>query len=106
MKFYVRHGDGELMFPSFKDFEAMYRLKLVSPDDTVRRENSDRWSRVGDLPELRLTHSRTYGAGRRFTQAIWLMVGLATLLMLFQLFFRLGPIALDNTPPARKAAPR
>jgi hypothetical protein len=99
MKFYVRHADNELMFPSFKDFQTMYRLKFVGPDDMVRRENSDRWTRVGDLPELRLTHSQTYGAGLRFTQGTWLLVGVFALFILFQLFFRLKPMLPPETPP-------
>ena len=100
MKFYVRHDGRELMFPSFKDFQSMYRLKFVGPDDLVRRESSERWVRVGDMPELRLTHSQTYGLGLRFTQFMWLIVGVFALLILVQLFFRLRPITIPPDPPA------
>ena len=100
MKFYVKHGDGELMFPSFKDFQSMYRLKFIAPTDMVRRENSERWMRAAELPELRLTHSETHGAGRRFTQLIWLALAFAVVIVLFQMFMRLKPIthAMMNDP--------
>jgi hypothetical protein len=104
MKFYVKHADGELMFPSFKDFQSMYRLKFIAPTDMVRRENSERWMKAADLPELRLTHSQTHGQGRRFTQAIWLLLGVAVLVVMFQMFMRLKPIthAMQNDPTVTK----
>ena len=87
MKFYVRHEGQELMFPSFKDFQSMYRMKFIGEDDLVRRESSERWVRVGDLPELRSIH--LYDRNQRsFTQIMWLMVGAAAVLVLLQLFFR------------------
>ena len=86
MKIYVRHAGGELMFPSFKDLQAMYKLKFVAPDDLVRRENSERWIRAADLPELRFAQQNDK-AGRQFTMAMYLMVlGLAAAL-LFRFFF-------------------
>lgn len=85
MRVYVRHGDGELMFPSFKEFQAMYRLKFIAPDDLVRRETSERWSRAGDLPELRGV-AEAGRIGRQFTFAVWLMVGLFALVIIFRLF--------------------
>jgi hypothetical protein len=85
MKVYVRHGDGELMFPSFKEFQAMYRLKFIAPDDLVRRETSERWLRAGDLPELRGV-VEAGRMGRQFTLLMWLLVGFFALVILFQLF--------------------
>lgn len=70
MKIYVRHGDGELMFPSFRDFQAMYRLKFVAPDDLVRRETSDRWVRAADLPELRAMRLYERDDTRRFGRLV------------------------------------
>ena len=100
MKFYVKHSDGEFMFPSFKDFQSMYRMKFIAPTDMVRRENSDRWMRASDLPELRLTHSETHGHGRKFTQIVWLMLGVMTIALMFQLFMRMQPItqSMQNHP--------
>lgn len=86
MKIYVRHEEGELVFPSFMDFQNMYRLRFVSPDDMVRRETSDRWIRAGDLPELRAMH--LYGRSgrvRHITTAMWLLVGLLGLGVMVQL---------------------
>lgn len=78
MKIYVRSEGGELEFPSFKDFQNMYRLNFISPDDMVRRETSDRWMRAGDLPELRsmMLYDRPSKRARRITTAVWLIVGL------------------------------
>jgi hypothetical protein len=86
MKVYVRHDDGELMFPSFKDFQNMYRLKFVAPDDLVRRENSDRWVKARDLPELRAMHlyDRS-GQQRAISTAMWLMLGVFAIVILVQL---------------------
>lgn len=87
MKIYVRHDDGELMFPSFRDFQNMYRLKFVAPDDLVRRENSDRWVKARDLPELRSMHlyDRS-GPARAFTIVMWLMLGVFAVAVTLQLF--------------------
>lgn len=88
MKIYVRHGDGELVFPSFNDFQKMYRLKFVSPDDMVRRETSDRWSRAGDLPELRAMHLyQDSGRVRHLTNAMWLLIGVAAVAVMVQLIY-------------------
>jgi hypothetical protein len=86
MKVYVRHADGELMFPSFKDFQNMYRLKFVAPDDLVRRENSNRWVKASDLPELRAMHlyDRS-GRERAVSVAMWLMLGAFAIVILIQL---------------------
>lgn len=86
MKIYVRHADGELVFPSFRDFQNMYRLRFVSPDDLVRRETSQRWMRAGDLPELRTLHlyDRSPRA-RKIQAALWLMVGLLAVGVMVQL---------------------
>ena len=85
MRVYVRHGERELMFPSFKEFQAMYRLKFIAPDDLVRRETSERWLRAGDLPELRGV-VEAGRIGRQFTLAMWLMVGLFALVIIIRLF--------------------
>lgn len=90
MKIYVRHGDGELMFPSFRDFQSMYRMNFVGPDDLVRRETSSRWVRAGDLPELRSSHLYERRNSRRISGVFWLMLAACALVVLVQLFFRLG----------------
>lgn len=89
MKIFVRHGDGELVFPSFRDFQNMYRLKFVSPDDLVRRENSERWVRASDLPELRTIHLYDRnGVNRYAAAAVWLTVGLFAVAIVVQMFMR------------------
>lgn len=89
MKIYVRHGADELMFPSFRDFVSMYQLKFVSPDDLVRRENSERWVRAGDLPELRGMHlyeTERRRVARLVQLAVWLLLGAFAVAVLVQLF--------------------
>lgn len=91
MKVYVRHGGGELMFPSFKDFQSMYRLKFIAPDDLVRRETSDRWVPAKDLPELRALHLYDRpAAGRWVGTAFWLMLGLVALAVALQMVWVLA----------------
>jgi hypothetical protein len=85
MKVYVRHGGGELMFPSFKDFQTMYRLKFVAPDDLVRRETSERWVRAGDLPELRNLRNAE-ATSRAVTTTVWLTVAGLAFALLIRLF--------------------
>lgn len=73
MKIYVRHGDGELMFPSFREFLSMYNAKFIAPDDLVRREFSDRWIRAGDMPELRAMHLYQRQDNRRFMRLVMIL---------------------------------
>ena len=88
MKIHVRHGDGELVFPSFRDFQNMYRLKFVSPDDLVRRETSDRWIRARDLPELRALHLYDRSApARHLVTGLWLLLGLISLGVMAQFVY-------------------
>lgn len=70
MKIYVRHDDNELMFPSFREFVSMYRIRFISPDDLVRREFSDRWIRAGDMPELRAMHVYHQQDNRKFRRLL------------------------------------
>jgi len=96
MKVYVRHGGGELTFPSFRDFQSMYRLRFVSPDDLVRRETSSRWVRAADLPELRVLELGRRGRGRGTLRLLLLALLLA--------FVTATAVRLltrpDRTPPA------
>jgi hypothetical protein len=97
MKVYVRHGEGELMFPSFKEFMSMYRLKFVAPDDLVRRENSDRWVRAGDMPELRGIRDNQR-MERHVSAAVWLAVGFFAFALIIKLFTSTHAPLLQ-TPP-------
>jgi hypothetical protein len=90
MKVYVRHGDRELMFPSFKDFQTMYRLKFIAPDDLVRRETSDRWIAAGDLPELR-NLSRAERETRYVSTTLYLMVAVLAFALMIR-FFLFSPV--------------
>jgi hypothetical protein len=87
MKFHLRHDGDELVCPSFRELQTLYRIKFLSPDDQVRRENSDRWMRVGDLPELRAMHLYDQDGPRKaFTLAVWILLGFFALAVLVQLF--------------------
>lgn len=90
MKITVRHEGHELVFPSFRDFAAMYQMKFVGPEDLVRREGSERWIKAGDMPELRaiyLYETERRRTARLFTGAVWLMLAFFACAILVQLFF-------------------
>lgn len=96
MKIYVRHGDGELMFPSFREFLSMYKAKFIAPDDLVRREFSDRWIRAGDMPELRSMHLYRRQDLRKFNRLV-LLLFLALVALIFVV--RLASMARGNAVP-------
>jgi hypothetical protein len=53
MRYVVRDQAGrELTVPSLGDLASLYRQGFLGPDDLVRRETSQRWTRAGDLPGL------------------------------------------------------
>ena len=87
MKVYVQHEGGELMFPSFRDFQTMYRLKFVSPDDMVRRESSQRWTRAADLPEIRALMAQEAGPLKHLPLLLGGMVVAFVAVILFRMFF-------------------
>ena len=87
MKVYVRHEGNELMFPSFKELQVMYRLKFIAPEDLVRKEFSDRWTPAGDLPELRRAQA-SEKMGRAFALMMWLMLATLAVGVLGQLFLK------------------
>lgn len=85
MKFYVRHGEKELTFPTMQELQTMYRLKFIAPEDLVRRETSDRWVPAGDLPELRFA-PKPPKAERHIPAALWLTVAAFAFALLVKLF--------------------
>ena len=87
MRFHVRHDGNELTLPSFADLANLYRVQFLTDDDLVRRESSDRWIRVGDLPELRALHLYdNSGARRAFSVVLWLLLGAFAIAVTVQLF--------------------
>lgn len=46
-------GDGELFFEQLADLEKAYRAKLVDPEDELRADGEDHWTRVGAVAVLR-----------------------------------------------------
>jgi hypothetical protein len=99
MKVYVRHGEGELMFPSFRDFADMYRLKFVAPDDLVRRETSSRWVRAADLPELRVLELGRRGRSRDLRR---MLVVVALLSIAAAVVVRLSTLPPGPAPAATR----
>ena len=87
MRFHVRHAEQELTLPSFADLASLYRVQFISDDDMVRREGSERWMRVGDLPELRALHLYDRSSTRRaFNVVLWLLLGAFAVAVTVQLF--------------------
>jgi len=106
MKFYVQHGGKELVFPSFRDFQSMYRLKFVGPDDLVRRENSERWVRAGDLPELRTIHLyERQGGTWSLHLFLLILLGSVAFGVMGQFFFSKSAPVFDSPAPKAAAKP-
>ena len=58
MKLVVRHGTGELVVQSQKEFTVLYQRGFIAPDDQVRREGAAPdapWQRADELPWIRGT---------------------------------------------------
>jgi hypothetical protein len=52
MKFYIRTGrDEDLEVPSGAQLVVLLRQRFLSPDDEVRKEGSERWRKLRDIPE-------------------------------------------------------
>lgn len=110
MKIHVRHGDRELVFPSFRDFQNLYRHGFILPDDPVRRETSNRWIRACELPELRAIHLYDRSAPRRaFATVMWVMLAVFAVGVTLQLFLsmptREATLGTKAPSPPRAGAP-
>jgi hypothetical protein len=81
MKFHIRNADGELVVSSYAELRSLYQRQFISDDDEVRRDDSDRWVKAGDMPDLRAARPPKYWKGNEF---VWLAVAIAigTLLMI------------------------
>lgn len=52
MKYYVRTEAGkELVLRNGTQVVLLFRQCFLSPDDQLRQEGSERWRRIGDIPE-------------------------------------------------------
>ena len=52
MKYYIRTREGEELTVSDGSHVVMlFRQKFLSPDDEIRREGSERWRKMRDVPE-------------------------------------------------------
>jgi len=107
MRFDVRSKDRVLTLPSFMDLQSLYRVGFLTDDDQVRRENSDRWLRLGDLPELRSMHLYDRSTQRRaFGSLVWLTLGLFAIAVTVQLFLSRSSRAPAPAGPEGAAAER
>ncbi len=90
MKIHVKHGDNELTFASWAEFQAMWKHKMIAPDDLVRRgDASARWTRAADLPELRNMASANKEDDRRLFFITLALMALALIgALLVRAYFR------------------
>lgn len=52
MRYYIRTKEGqELTVADGSHVVMLFRQKFLSPDDEIRREGSERWRRMRDIPE-------------------------------------------------------
>ncbi len=100
MKLVVRHGEGELTFPSQREFLILYQRGFVGPDDSVRREGSDaKWVRADELPWIRGSALDDKRDGRRLFGVTLVMM----ILGLLGVFYIQGRAAKLAHPPAAAA---
>lgn len=84
-KIHVKTPEGELTFQTWAEFQTMWKHKFIGPDDLVRRgDTSAKWTRAGDLPELRGMAVRDNKDDRRLflITLAFLVFGLAIVLAL------------------------
>jgi len=55
MKLIVRHGEGELVVPSQKEFLLLFQRGFIAPEDQVQRDGRGPWVAAADLPWIRGT---------------------------------------------------
>jgi hypothetical protein len=55
MKLIVRHGQGELVVPSQKQFLLLFQRGFIAPEDQVQRDGRGPWVAAADLPWIRGT---------------------------------------------------
>ena len=55
MKLIVRHGEGELVVPSQKEFLLLFQRGFIAPEDQVQRDGRGPWVAARDLPWIRGT---------------------------------------------------
>lgn len=52
MKYYIRTGEGEqLDVPDGSHLVMLFRQKFLDPEDEIRKEGSERWRKLKDIPE-------------------------------------------------------
>lgn len=52
MKYHIRTNDGdELTVADGSHVVMLFRQKFLDPDDEIRREGSERWRKLRDIPE-------------------------------------------------------
>lgn len=52
MKYHIRtNGGDELTVADGSHVVMLFRQKFLDPDDEIRREGSDRWRKLRDIPE-------------------------------------------------------
>ncbi len=82
MKFFIRTERGELTVQSYAELRTLYQRQFLSDEDEVRRDGSDRWTKAGQMPDLRAIRPQRFFDGFEFA---WLAVAICvgTLLMVF-----------------------
>jgi len=104
MKLVVRHGEGELTFPSQREFLILYQRGFVGPDDLVRREGAGpdvKWVRADELPWIRGSALDDKKDGRRLF-GVTLVMMLLGLVGVFYIQGRASKIAHSPAAAARK----
>ena len=100
MKLVVRHGAGELVVPSQKEFFVLYQRGVIGPDDLVQRDGTGAFVRASDLPWIRGTSQQDAKDDRRL---FWITIGMMVLGLAVIVVFQLRTDAAKRARAARPA---
>jgi hypothetical protein len=91
LKYHIREkqGGGELTVPDGSQLVRLVNQRLVEPDDEVRREGSEHWKKLREMPEFAQVMHNDRADAARFTRVLLMTAFMALALgMLYVLFWR------------------
>ncbi|WP_373047994.1 hypothetical protein [Vulgatibacter sp.] len=51
MKYHIRTGSGDELTADGQQVVRLFRQKFLEPDDEIRKEGSEKWRKLRDIPE-------------------------------------------------------
>lgn len=81
MKYHVKNEHGELVVPSYRELRSLYKAQFIGDEDQVRKEDSERWVRAGNMRDLKVLKPKPWH-GNEFAY-LSAAICVLTLLMIF-----------------------